>query len=48
VTHAAALVDILRGSAVFELVKAVYELVKEASEIVARDVGQQARVWPSR
>jgi predicted ATPase len=43
VTHAAALVDILRGSG-----GAVYELVKEAGETVARDVEQQAWVWPSR
>jgi predicted ATPase len=43
VTHAAALVDILRDSG-----GAVYELVKEAGETVVRDAAQQAWVWPSR
>jgi predicted ATPase len=43
VTHAAALVDILR-----EAGGAVYELVKEAGETVVRDVAPQTWNWPSR
>jgi predicted ATPase len=43
VTHAAALVDLLRGAG-----GTVYELVKEAGETVVRDVAPPAWTWPSR
>jgi predicted ATPase len=43
VTHAAALVDLLRDAG-----GTVYELVKETGETVVRDVAPQTWAWPSR